>query len=48
MVVFPRKNQADVDSLPHEAHDGLKLALVEEITELTSLVLLPSTARVQS
>jgi ATP-dependent Lon protease len=48
MVVFPRKNQVDVESLPREALEGLQLILAEDLTELTDLVLLPAAAGHQS
>ncbi|MFZ5864572.1 MAG: endopeptidase La [Thermodesulfobacteriota bacterium] len=48
MVVFPRRNLEDVENLPQEAQEGLELVLVEDVTELSSLVLLPPNASHQS
>ena len=44
VVVFPRKNQIDVESLPQQVTDGLEVVLAEEIGELIDLVLLPPDA----
>jgi ATP-dependent Lon protease len=39
VVVFPRKNQIDVESLPQQVTEGLKVVLAEHIGELIDLVL---------
>jgi ATP-dependent Lon protease len=41
-VVFPKKNEVDLNSLEEEAKDGLKIVLADEIGPLTDLVLLPA------
>ncbi len=39
MVVFPRRNEQDVRSLPEEVKEGLEVVLVGDIGELTDIVL---------
>ena len=39
MVVFPRRNEEDVRSLPEEVKEGLEVVLVGDIGELTDIVL---------
>lgn len=44
VVVFPAKNQADVDSLPQQVREGVDVVFAEEIGELLDVVLLGSDA----
>jgi ATP-dependent Lon protease len=42
VVVFPRKNEIDVESLPEHITEGLEIVLADEISELIDLVLPPA------
>jgi len=42
VVVLPRANQVDVESLPEHVTEGLEIALASDIGEVISLVLLPA------
>lgn len=41
VVVLPKKNQVDVNSLPDEVKKGLEIVLAEEIASVMNIVLLP-------
>jgi len=41
VVVFPRNNRVDVESLPGEATEGLEVVLAGEVPELIDIILLP-------
>jgi ATP-dependent Lon protease len=41
-VVFPKRNEVDVNSLPHDVTEGVELILAEDIGELIDLVILHS------
>ncbi|HMK36417.1 MAG TPA: endopeptidase La [Desulfomonilaceae bacterium] len=38
-VIFPAKNQVDVDGMPEDVKEGLDVVLAEDIAELTEIVL---------
>ncbi len=44
-VVFPKRNEVDVNSLPKDVTDGLELVLAEDVGELIDLVLPHSISR---
>jgi ATP-dependent Lon protease len=39
LVIFPRKNQVDVESLPKQVTEGMEIVLAEEIAEMVDICL---------
>jgi ATP-dependent Lon protease len=39
LVIFPRKNQVDVESLPNQVTEGMEIVLAEEIAEMVDICL---------
>ena len=44
VVVFPAKNEVDIQSLPDEVKEGLQIVVADRVSELTDLVLLSPTS----
>ena len=41
-VVFPKRNEVDLQALPEEVTEGLKVITGEEIDQLVDIALLPA------
>jgi ATP-dependent Lon protease len=40
-IVMPKENQAQLEDVPPEVRDGLEITLVEDVSEVLNLLLLP-------